>query len=50
MLAFIGCSIEYKRQAATMQLYRTLVRMHLEYWMKFWSPHYWKDGKALERV
>ena len=33
-----------------LQLNRTLVWLHLEYSVQFWSPHYQKDVEALERV
>ena len=48
MLAFIG--IEFKNWQVTLQLYRILVRPHLEYSVQFWSPHCQKDVEALERV
>ena len=50
MLAFIGRDIEFKNWQVMLQLYRTLVRLHLEYSVQFWSPHYQKDVEALERV
>ena len=50
MLAFIGQGIEYKSWEMMWQLYKTLVRPHLEYCVQFWSPHYQKDVEALERV
>ena len=50
MLAFIGRGIEYKNLQVMLQLYRTLVRPHLEYCVQFWLPHYQKDVDALERV
>ena len=50
MLAFIGRGIEFKNWQVMLQLYRTLVRLHLEYSVQFWSPHYQKDVEALERV
>ena len=50
MLAFIGWWVEYRNWKIMLQLYKILVRPHLEYCVQFWSPHYWKDVDALERV
>ena len=50
MLAFIGRGIEFKNWQVMLQLYRTLVRPHLEYSVQFWSPHYQKDVEALEKL
>eukprot|EP00061_Rhincodon_typus_P012832 g38819.t1 len=50
MLAFIGRGIEYKGREVMLQLYKTLVRPHIEYWVQFWSSHYQKDMNALEKV
>lgn len=48
MLAFIGWSIEEKSQELTWQLYRTLVRWHLQYCVQFRSHQYRKDVEGLE--
>ena len=50
VLAFIGRGIEFRSREVMLQLYKTLVRPHLEYCVQFWSPHYKKDVEALERV
>ncbi|GCC36001.1 hypothetical protein chiPu_0014492 [Chiloscyllium punctatum] len=50
VLAFINRGIEFRNQEVMLQLYKALVRLHLEYCVHFWSPHYKKDVEALERV
>jgi len=50
VLAFINRGIEFRSPGIMMQLYKTLVRPHLEYCAQFWSPHYRKDVEKIERV
>ena len=48
-----GCirrEINYKSKEVVLTLYRNLVRPHLEYCVQFWSPQFWKDKDAIERV
>ncbi|XP_055495534.1 uncharacterized protein LOC129699607 [Leucoraja erinacea] len=49
-LAFISQSIEYRSWEVMLQLYKTSVRLHLEYCVQFWAPCYRKDIVKLERV
>jgi len=50
MLAFIARGIEFKSREVLLQLYKVLVRPHLEYCAQFWSPYLRKDILALEAV
>ena len=48
MLAFITKGIEYKGKEVLLQLYKALVRPHLEYCAQFWSPYLRKGVVALD--
>jgi len=50
MLGVINRSIVYKTAEIMLNLYKSLVRPHLEYCTVAWSPHYVKDKELLERV
>ena len=50
MLAFIARGFEYRDRDVLLQLYRALVRPHLEYCVRFWCPYLRKDVLAIEGV
>ena len=50
ILGLINRTTEYKHKHILLRLYKSLVRLHLEYCIISWSPHYKKDKILIERI
>ena len=50
MLGLVKRTVKYRNPAVMTQLYKSLVRPHLEFSSSAWSRHYVKDKVLLERV
>jgi len=50
MLGLVKQTIKHRHPDMMVQLYKSLVRPHLEYCLPVWSPHYRKDVILLQKV
>ena len=50
MLGLISRTIRYRHPTVLLNLYKSLVRPHLDYCSSVWNPYYIKDIELIERV
>ena len=50
ILGLINRTLEFKSKDTVLQLYKSLVRPHLEYCIQCWNPYYRKDIELIEKV
>ena len=50
MLGLVSRTVKYKNMESLLNLYKSLVRPHLDYCSSVWNPHLNKDKFLLERV